>query len=246
MRRGDFLKLSAAGVAGVVVASLHQSLAAPRARAASDEGISGDGDLAQEFREAAGKYGVPAGLLAALGYVNTRWEMPEPDASEYEEGELHGWGGYGMMALVKNPSSDTLGEASRLTGISEEKLKTDRASNIMGGAALLADSMGGAKRGSAKRKGTALDSSLEKEAKGWFGAVSGRGQRRSLEAASGIGGGEVYAGQVFDALGRGVSGKTESGEKVEVRARGGFDLGSRASELRDMGYEKAVEAGGRG
>lgn len=245
MRRGDFLKLSAAGVAGVVVASLHQSFAAPEAKAASAEasagGVSGDGDLAREFREAARKYGVPAGLLAAMGYVNTRWEMPAADASEYEEGELHGWGGYGMMALVKNPSSDTLGGASRLTGISEEKLKTDRRSNVMGGAALLADSMGGA-----KRKGAALEESLEREAKGWFGAVSGRGQKRSLEAASGIGGGEVYAGQVFDALGRGVSGKTESGEKVEVKARGGFDLGSRASELREMGYEKAVAAGGKG
>jgi hypothetical protein len=46
------------------------------------------------------------------------------------------------MALVRNPSADTLGEASRLTGISTEKLKTDRRSNIFGGAALLARSRG--------------------------------------------------------------------------------------------------------
>jgi hypothetical protein len=56
-----------------------------------------------------------------------------PDANEYEEGSLHGWGSYGIMALVQNPYSDTLGEASRLTGIPEEELKTDRAANIRGG-----------------------------------------------------------------------------------------------------------------
>ncbi len=46
------------------------------------------------------------------------------------------------MALVRSPSADTLGEASQLTGTSIEKLKTDRWSNISGGAALLAKSQG--------------------------------------------------------------------------------------------------------
>jgi hypothetical protein len=68
--------------------------------------------------------------------------MPPPQASDYEEGELDGKGTYGIMALVRNPSADTLGEASQLTGISTEKLKTDRRSNIFGGAALLARSQG--------------------------------------------------------------------------------------------------------
>jgi hypothetical protein len=46
------------------------------------------------------------------------------------------------MALVRNHSADTLGEASRLTGISIEKLEIDRRSNILGGPALLAESLG--------------------------------------------------------------------------------------------------------
>jgi hypothetical protein len=96
----------------------------------------------EEVEEAAEKYRVPKTLLLAIGYVNTRWEMPPPEASEYEQGELDVKGAYGIMALVRIPSADTLGEASRLTGISTEKLKTDRRSNIFGGAALLARSRG--------------------------------------------------------------------------------------------------------
>jgi hypothetical protein len=46
----------------------------------------------------------------AMGYVNTRWEMPQPEANAYERGDPHGWGSYGIMALVQNPYSDTLGE----------------------------------------------------------------------------------------------------------------------------------------
>ena len=94
-----------------------------------------------EFEEAAGQYRVPVELLLAMGYVNTRWEMPPP-ANEYKSGDLHGWGSYGIMALVRNPTSDTLGEASRLTGVSADKLVADRKSNILGGAALLSRSQG--------------------------------------------------------------------------------------------------------
>ncbi len=129
--RRQFLRLSAAGLTGVALVGG----TAGRVLAQSDSSL-----LMQEFEGAAKEFGVPVGILIAMGYVNTRWEMPPPEASEYEEGSLHGWGGYGIMALVKNPSTDTLDEASRLTGIPEEELKTDRRSNIRGGAALLAES----------------------------------------------------------------------------------------------------------
>jgi len=46
----------------------------------------------------------------AMGYVNTRWEMPQPEANAYERGDPHGWGPYGIMTLVQNPYSDILGE----------------------------------------------------------------------------------------------------------------------------------------
>ena len=91
--------------------------------------------LADEFASASEEYGVPGELLLAMGYVNTRWEMPPPTASDYEQGEIEGRGAYGIMALLQNPSRDTLGRAAELTGLSEEELKNDRAANVRGGGA---------------------------------------------------------------------------------------------------------------
>ena len=160
--------------------------------------------LQREFEEAAEKYAVPVDLLLAMGYVNTRWEMPPAAANEYEKGDLHGWGSYGIMALVQNPSSNTLGEASRLTGIPEEELKTDRAANIMGGAALLAESQG--------EKPVRLG--------GWLGAVNGKGGNgKRYRAVAGVGGGDLYEEQVVGLLGSGAQERTKGGEQVVLRAR---------------------------
>src|SRR5829696_4359445 len=183
INRRNFLRLGGAGLAGVVLLGsagvgtvLARGQHSPR-----------EAPLVAEFRAAAEEYGVPMELLMAMGYVNTRWEMPPPWANSYVAGDLHGWGSYGIMALVQNPYSDTLGEASRLTGIPEEELKTDRAANIRGGAALLANAVG-----------TQKSSRLA----GFFGAVAGRGRAsgHNYRAVAGIGGGELYAEQVFDAL----------------------------------------------
>lgn len=203
MDRRRFLKLSAAGLAGV---ALLGPAVTGRVQAQAVRGPSAGSGLMKEFEAAAGEYGVPVGLLLAMGYVNTRWEMPAPTSNEYEKGDLHGWGSYGIMALVQNPTSDTLGEASRLTGIPEEKLKTDRAANIKGGAALLAASTGRQK---------------PQELRGFFGAVAGRGRAggKNYKAVAGVGGGELYAEQVFEALKNGASEKTRAGEKISLAAR---------------------------
>ncbi len=139
-----------------------------------------------------------------MGYVNTRWEMPPPESNEYEPGDLHGWGSYGIIQLVQNPFSNTLGEAWKLTGIPEEQLKTDRRSNIMGGAALLAESQ--------RARPTRLGD--------WYGAVAGKGGRgKSYEAVAGVGAGELYAEQVFETLKKGAQAKTRDGEQVSLPAR---------------------------
>lgn len=197
MSRGHVLKLSAAGIAGVSVVSLMGA----GTSVAQSEAKPG---LMAEFEAAAEEYGLPVEVLLAIGYVNTRWEMPPPQASEYERGSLHGWGGYGIMALVRNPSTDTLGEASRLTGIPEASLKTDRVSNIRGGAALLASSAG---RG---RPDTL---------RGYSTVVAGRGNGKSYKAPAGVGGGELYAGQVLDTLERGASSRTKNGARVSLAAQ---------------------------
>ena len=151
--------------------------------------------LEQEFELAAEEYGVPEALLKAMGYVNTRWEMPPPGASDYEdvepgEGEPEARGNYGIMSLYQNPGRDTLGRAAGLTGLSEEELKTDRAANIRGGAALLRDIQGEDNPDSIN---------------GWYEAVS-EGW-----------GGNLYANQVYETLKNGAS-EEVSGESVSLEA----------------------------
>ncbi len=156
------------------------------------------GSLDAEFETAATEYGVPKELLLAMGYVNTRWEMPPPHTSGYEEKEAgekspEARGSYGIMQLVQNPSRDTLGEAAGLTGVSEEQLKTGRAENIRGGAAVLAGLQG---------------TDQPEDLGGWY------------ETVAGYGGGPAYAEQVYEALEKGASEKISSGEQVRLAARG--------------------------
>jgi N-acetyl-anhydromuramyl-L-alanine amidase AmpD len=148
--------------------------------------------LADEMDRASGEYGVPGELLLAMGYVNTRWEMPPPSASDYKADDPEGRGNYGVMALVRNPSEDTLGRASALTGESVEAIKNDRASNVRGGAAVLADLAGEEK-----------PQNLE----GWYDAVSR------------YGGGELYAQQVYEVLREGAAATTSTGERLELAPR---------------------------
>jgi hypothetical protein len=198
IHRREFLKLSATGLLGVALLG-SVGVGTVFAQGQPLPGSS----LVAEFREAAAQYGMPTELLMAMGYVNTRWEMPPSAANVYARGNLHGWGSYGIMALEQNPYSDTLGEASRLTGIPEEELKINRAANIWGGAALLASSAGGYMRD---------------ELSGYFGAVAGRGLAlgQNYTAVSGIGGGELYAEQVLEALRTGASRTISSGETVSL------------------------------
>jgi hypothetical protein len=83
-------------------------------------------------------------LLLAMGYTNTYWEMP-PTATDYDPDDPHGHGTYGVMQLYQNPSRDTVSRAAGLTGLSKWEVKSDRAANVRGGAAVLADMAGAPK-----------------------------------------------------------------------------------------------------
>jgi hypothetical protein len=195
MNRRDFLRLSGVGIVGVALFGVTGEILAQ---------ASPNTSLVAEFEEAAKEYDVPVELLLAIGYVNTRLEMPPAEVSAYEPGNPHGRGAYGIMQLVQNDTADTLGEASRLTGIPEEKLKTDRRSNILGGAALLAESQG------------------DKPARlgDYFGAVDGKGGHgKPYAAVAGIGAGGLFAEQVFGTLRSGSSATNEEGEQIELPSR---------------------------
>ncbi len=181
MDRRHFLRLSGAGLAG---ATLLGTVGAG-GKVLAQTGPS----LEAEFQSAAAKYKVPKELLLAMGYVNTLWEMPPPKASDYEPGDLHGRGAYGIMQLVQNPSRDTLGEASELTGLSEEELKNDRAANVRGGAAVLAHIQGPDKPA---------------DLNGWQDAVAEYGDT------------DLYAQEVFEALKSGTSATISTGERLSL------------------------------
>jgi hypothetical protein len=179
MDRRNFLKLGSAGLAGAVL------LGTTGGKVLAQSNSS----LAEEFRSAADEYGVPVELLLAMGYTNTFWEMPQPNATAFEPGDLHGHGTYGVMQLYQNPSRDTVGRAASLTRFSEWELKSDRAANVRGGAAVLAD-----------MAGTPKPDSLN----GW------------QEAIAEYGGVDFYAIEVFQTLQDGASATISTGETLQL------------------------------
>jgi hypothetical protein len=182
MKRSDFLRLGSAGLAGAVLLG---TAGATGSRALAQTGRS----LKAEFEAAAAKYRVPKELLMAMGYVNTLWEMPPPEASDYVPGDIHGRGTYGIMQLVQTPWEDTLGRAANLTGFSEEELKNSRGANVRGGAAVLADIVG-------EYKPADLD--------GWY------------EVVAEYGGHDLYAQEVFETLRSGAQATISTGESLQL------------------------------
>jgi hypothetical protein len=178
MDRRDFLRIGGTGLAGAVLLG-----------GAAGAAFARTGSLTGEFEEAARGYGVPVELLLAMGFVNTLWEMPPPSASDYRPGDLSGRGAYGIMQLVENPWTDTLGRAASLTGLPEALLKTSRPANIRGGAALLASLQG-------EGRPPDLD--------GWQGVVAEYGDDI------------LYAEQVYETLASGAAATISTGERLEL------------------------------
>jgi hypothetical protein len=179
MDRRNFLRLGSAGLAGAVL------LGTAGGTALAQAGTS----LKEQFRSAATQYGVPQELLLAMGYTNTLWEMPPPTVSDYDPGDLHGRGAYGLMQLYQNPSRNTLGRAASLTGLSERDLKTRRAANVRGGAAVLSEMAGATKP-------SGLD--------GWYETVAEYGDT------------DLYAQEVFRTLESGASTTISTGESLRL------------------------------
>lgn len=185
--RQEFLKLSGAGIAG---AALLGVMGSGRALAQSSDQISTDVNAAST------EYDVPAELLLAIGYVNTRWAIPPVEAGAYEPEDIHGSGGYGPMHLSEDPQKNTLARASELTGIAQEELKTDRAANVNGAAAVL-DSLAGEQN--------------PNDLAGWYEAVKTYGD------------GDLFAREVYRVLEEGARTQTASGQTVEIEPHPGIE-----------------------
>jgi N-acetyl-anhydromuramyl-L-alanine amidase AmpD len=88
--------------------------------------------LSAMFREAAAEFAVPQPLLEAIGWTETHWRM-RPGVPSLD-------GGYGLMHVVDAGHDGPLARAARLTGLSEEDVRTDSRSNVRAAAALLRES----------------------------------------------------------------------------------------------------------
>ncbi len=187
MDRRGFLRLGAAGLAGSVL------LGRTGGRILAQAGSS----LQAELQSAAKEYDIPVELLLAMGYVNTLWEMPPPGASDYQQGDPEGRGAYGIMQLVQNPSRNTLGRAALLTGRSGAMLKTSRAANVLGGAAVLSYIVG---------------TSKPRDLNGWQQAVAE------------YGGTDLYAVEVYETLREGAFLTISTGEVLELVPQAGAEV----------------------
>jgi N-acetyl-anhydromuramyl-L-alanine amidase AmpD len=85
-------------------------------------------ELDGAFAQAAAEFNVPADLLKAISYAETRFEMVR-GVEEFEGRPA----AYGLMAL----SGARLTEGARLAGVSEEAVRTQPEANIRAAAALL-------------------------------------------------------------------------------------------------------------
>src|SRR5215469_8498515 len=189
------------------------------------------------MRAAAREFGVPAGLLLAISYDQTRWERPggSPSAD----------GGYGLMDLTGRtfPAVDgrgdpahpaprnvtlarthfTLDEAAHLLHVRAGTLITSERQNIRGAAAVLAQYARELGRGR-------LPGSLG----GWYGAVAAYSGDINAGAA------QAFADEVYRTLHRGASLTTIDGQFLDLAPVPGVHPDR--AQLTRLGLRPAVSA----
>lgn len=163
-----------------------------------------EGPLAQAFRLAAAETGVPAELLMAIGWVETRWQpMTHAGAladNAHDESE-HGPVAVGLMDV---PALD---EGARLIGKSAELVRDDPALNVRAAAQLL------------RRIALDDDGALPRAVPGgsllgWRDTIARYGAGDDAEV------GALYADDVLRVLDTGASGVASTGEHLVLEGRG--------------------------
>lgn len=145
--------------------------------------------LTTAITAAAERFGVPAPLLTAVCYLEGRLTdhggAPSVD------------GGYGCMHLVRNDHADTLGRAATLLRVPESALRTDLATNVAGGAAVLRDD--------ARSLGLAPSGLAD-----WYAPLAVYSGARTRGVAT------MYADAVYRVLGTGLTAVAQTGETVRL------------------------------
>jgi N-acetyl-anhydromuramyl-L-alanine amidase AmpD len=185
-------------------------------------------ELGPIFEEASAKYQVPLPLLLALGHLGSAFEN-RGDAPTIE-------GGYGVMSLRQNVYGGTsLAEAIALTGVSEDQVKRDARSNIMGAAAVL----------DAYAKQFQVDRSAGLDA--WFDVIVKYAAIDKIDAQNPEPiFSRLFASQVYEKLQAGVNTTNSMGEQFNAAAQniGSIDLASlQLPEMKskpNAGYSGAI------
>lgn len=150
--------------------------------------------LALSYESASAEFAVPRPLLESIGWVETRWHMrPGVPARD---------GCYGVMHLCDWGDDGPLMQASRLTGLSPESLRTDRDANIRGAAALL--------RANADRYFAETTHLSDRNMADWWQVVM-RWSNATDPAVA-----DDYATQVFQLVNRGARGVLDDGSVFEA------------------------------
>jgi N-acetyl-anhydromuramyl-L-alanine amidase AmpD len=192
------------------------AIATTSAAAAAPTAGSGPGSRQQAFMVAAAEFGVPAPVLEAVSYAQTRWEG---HAGEHNTG-----GGYGPMNLVDAtlftadlaqqrdgvgsaqavPTSlDSLGRAARLLGVDRQALRSDPTANIRGGAALL----------KAAQSSLNLPLGAGSDVGQWYAAVAAASGSPDADSAA------DFADAAYAALTTGAARTTTDGQAVSLAAQ---------------------------
>ncbi|MEV4012204.1 N-acetylmuramoyl-L-alanine amidase [Nonomuraea angiospora] len=186
-------------------------------------------DRQQAFAAAAQEFKVPESVLLGVSYLESRWEahagqpsndagfgpMHLTDAAAYTASNHHSDGEEDARGDETRPlpapepqpstvaipaSLRTMEKAAQLTGESHERLRTDDAANIRGGAALLADYQ------------KSLGAPLSDNPGEWYGAVARYSGAQEAEAA------KFFADEVFATIKDGEARTTDDGQRVALPA----------------------------
>ncbi|MEV3979707.1 peptidoglycan recognition family protein [Nonomuraea sp. NPDC049758] len=183
-------------------------------------------DRQQAFAAAADEFKVPQSVLLGVSYLESRWDahagqpssdagfgpMHLTDAAAYTGSNHHGEGEEDARGDESRPlaptatpapaeipaSLRTMERAAQLTGESHERLRTDDAANIRGGAALLADYQ------------KSLGAPLSANPGEWYGAVAKYSGADEADAA------KFFADEVYATIQEGAERTTDDGQKITL------------------------------
>ncbi len=213
----------AAGILVVLAACAVEEERAPGPASEPGREATRISPLEAEFEAAAAEFAVPASVLKAVSWIESRWWTPPLPLDPEEDEPGHSPPSFGVMGLRE--VGGTLPLASRLTGIDEGALALDRPSNIRGAAAALRHL---AEQDHGLDEGQRLPLEL-------WPQVAARYSAGDDEALRG-----VVAAELTELLRTGMVGVTEEGLQMRIEGHGRAELPAFVTREQGLDYPGAI------